>query len=216
MSGALIADVLVPVAIDQAYSYRIPKDLVLAEGDLVEMPLGTRQVIGAVWDIRPGLGGNLKSITARCDCTPLGANLRGFIDWVARWTLAPRGMVLRMAMRAPFSTTPEPIRIGIRRAGPEPARMTPARARVLEALEGGLAFQKSALAEAATCSASVIDTLVDEGTLETVALPPEPVAWPCDPDFAPPVLEAATSARRRRARPAPSRQRIFPSRCSKA
>ncbi len=69
--------------------------------------------------------------------------------------------------------------------------MTPARARVLAALEGGLAFQKSALAEAATCSASVIDTLVDEGTLEAVALPPEPVALPCDPDFAPPVLEAA-------------------------
>ncbi len=50
-------------------------------------------------------------------------------------------------------------------------------------------MQKSALAEAASCSASVIDTLVDEGTCEAVALPPEPVALPCDPDFAPPALE---------------------------
>src|SRR6185437_6141499 len=103
-------------------------------------------------------------------------------DWVARWTLAPRGMVLRMAMRAPFAATPEPIRIGIRRAGPPPARLTPARTRVLTALESGLAFQKAALAEAAACSASVIDTLVDEGTLETIALPSEPVASLCDPD----------------------------------
>jgi primosomal protein N' (replication factor Y) len=188
--GPLIADVLVPVAIDQNYSYRIPADLSLAEGDLVEVPLGTRQAIGTVWEIRPGQGGNLKTVAARCDCKPLGANLRSFIDWVAGWTLAPRGMVLRMSMRAPFAATPEPLRIGIRLAGPPPARMTPARARVIAALQGGLAFQKSALAEAAACSASVIDTLVDEGTLEAVALPPEPVALPCDPDFAPPALEA--------------------------
>ena len=185
-----IADVLVPVAIDQAYSYRIPADLTLEAGDFVEVPLATRQVIGAVWDIRQGSGGNLKSVTAGFDCPPLSKNLRTFIDWVARWTLAPRGMVLRMSMRAPFNVTPEPPRIGIRRAGPAPARMTPARARVLAALEGGLAFQKSALAEATGCSASVIDTLVDEGTLEAVALPPEPVALPCDPDFAPSALEA--------------------------
>ncbi|TAL82653.1 MAG: primosomal protein N' [Beijerinckiaceae bacterium] len=184
-----IADVLVPVAIDQAYSYRVPKTLSLAAGDLVEVPLGTRMALGAVWSLRDGQGSNLKAIAARCDYAPLSGNLRSFIDWVARWTLAPRGMVLRMAMRAPFAATPEPIRIGIRRAGPPPARLTPARMRVLAALESGLAFQKAALAEAAACSASVIDTLVDEGTLETIALRPEPVAVPCDPDFATPVLE---------------------------
>ena len=189
-TGEQIVDVLVPVAIDQAYSYRVPKDLVLVAGDLVEVPLGTRQSLGAVWAIRDGQGGNLKAVAARCDCAPLGDNLRSFIDWVARWTLAPRGMVLRMAMRAPFTATPEPIRVGIRRAGSPPARLTPARTRVLAALESGLALQKAALSEAAGCSASVIDTLVDEGTLEAVALPPEPVALPCDPDFAIPVLEA--------------------------
>jgi primosomal protein N' (replication factor Y) len=189
-TGEQIVDVLVPVAIDQAYSYRVPKDIVLAAGDLVEVPLGTRQSLGAVWAVRNGQGGNLKAVAARCDYAPLGDNLRGLIDWVARWTLAPRGMVLRMAMRAPFTATPEPTRIGIRRAGPPPARLTPARARVLAALESGLALQKAVLSEAAACSASVIDTLVDEGTLEAVALPPEPVALPCDPDFAAPALEA--------------------------
>ncbi|HTJ02552.1 MAG TPA: primosomal protein N' [Methylovirgula sp.] len=187
----LIADVLVPVAVDQAYSYRIPKDMPLGVGDMVEVPLGTRDTIGTVWDLRPGQGGNLKAVAARIDCAPVSANLRTFIDWVSRWTLAPRGMVLRMAIRAPFTGSPEPIRIGIRRAGPPPTRMTPARERVLAAVEGGLAFQKSALAQAAGCSTAVIDTLVDEGTLETVALPPEPVVMPCDPDFAPPVLEAS-------------------------
>ncbi len=190
--GPRVADVLVPVAIDQTYSYRVPAELDLAEGDFVEVPLGTRQTIGAVWEITEGaLGSNLKAVSARFDIPPLGARLRAFIDWVARWTLSPRGMVLRMCSRAPFYAVEEKPRIGLRRAGPEPKRMTPARARVLAAIEGDLAIVKSDLAERAACSTSVIDSLVDEGTLEAVALPQEPIAASCDPDFAPPQLETA-------------------------
>jgi primosomal protein N' (replication factor Y) len=190
--GPRVADILVPVAIDQTYSYRVPAELDLAEGDFVEVPLGTRQTIGAVWEITEGaLGSNLKAVSARFDIPPLGARLRAFVDWVARWTLSPRGMVLRMCARAPFYAVEEKPRIGLRRAGPEPKRMTPARARVLAAIEGDLAIVKSDLAERAACSTSVIDSLVDEGTLEAVALPQEPIAASCDPDFAPPRLETA-------------------------
>ena len=35
-------DVLLPVALDQPYSYRVPRDLDLAAGDLVHVPLGAR------------------------------------------------------------------------------------------------------------------------------------------------------------------------------
>ena len=118
----------------------------------------------------------MKAVAARLDIPPLSANLRKFIDWVARWTINPRGMVLRMAIGAPFHAGPEPARAGVRLAGPPPRRMTPARARVLAAAEGGLAFSKAALAEAAACSRGVIDNLIDEGALETIALPPEPAA----------------------------------------
>ncbi|MGH8276610.1 MAG: replication restart helicase PriA, partial [Steroidobacteraceae bacterium] len=125
------------------------------------------------------------------DIPPLPANLRKFIDWVARWTVSPRGMVLRMAIGAPFQAGPEPARVGVRLARLPPHRMTPARARVLAAAEGGLAFSKAALAEAAACSSGVIDTLIGEGTLATIALPPEPAALACNPAFARPSLEAA-------------------------
>ena len=116
-AGEQIVDVLVPVAIDQAYSYRVPKDLVLAAGDLVEVPLGTRQSLGAVWSIRNGLGGNFKAVSALCDCAPLGDNLRGFIDWVARWTLAPRGMApsaasMRQGLWAPPPKAARPVPSG--------------------------------------------------------------------------------------------------------
>ena len=186
-----IADVLVPVAVDIAYSYKIPDGMVLALGDFVTVALGTRETTGVVWALRQGSGDNLKPVRARRDFIALPAALRLFVDWLARWTLSPRGMVLRMGVRAPDNAGPEPVRLGLRRAGPPPARMTPARKRVLEAMPGDLAIGKQALAEASGCSASVIDGLVDEGTLETFALPPEPVALPPDADFAPPVLEAA-------------------------
>jgi len=191
--GTAVADVLLPVAIDPSYSYAVPSGIPVAPGDFVEVPLGTKMTHGVVWELRPGATGraNLKSIAARLAIPPLSGNTKKFIDWVARWTLSPRGMVLRMAISAPLNAGPEPARIGVRLAGPPPQRMTKARARILEAVEGGLAFSKAALAGTAACSSGVIDTLIDEGTLETIALPQEPVALRCDPAYARPSLEAA-------------------------
>ena len=163
----------------------------LEPGDFVTVPLGTRETTGVVWETRrSAAGSNLKTIKEKRDLPAVRAPLRKLVDWIARWTLAPRGMVLRMGVRAPDNVGPEPARIGLRLAGPPPERMTPARARVIAAAAGGLAFRKSALAEAAACSAGVIDSLVDEGTLEAIALPPEPAALPPDPDFATTLLEA--------------------------
>ena len=70
--------------------------------------------------------------------------------------------------------------------GRRPGRMTPGRIRVLQAAEGGLVFPKRALAEAAGVSVAVIDGLVDEGTLETIAhRRPQPIAPRPDPDARP-------------------------------
>jgi primosomal protein N' (replication factor Y) len=190
--GTRVVEVLVPVAVDTAYSYRVPAELEIAAGDFVDVPLGTRETTGVVWETRAAANAaNLKAVIARRDLPALAEPLRRFVDWIARWTLAPRGMVLRMGVRAPDSAGPEPLRLGVRRSGPPPQRLTPARTRVIAAAEGGLALSKSALAEMAGCSASVIDGLVDEGTLEVIALPPEPIAFAPDPDFAPVELEAA-------------------------
>ena len=193
-SGARIADVLTPFAVDTAYSYRIPAGMTLAEGDFVEVPLASRIVPGVVWALREGRGDNLKPVEARRDLPPLRKPLREFLEWLAAWTLTPRGMALRMGVRAPDHAGPEPIRLGYRRAGAAPARMTPARARALAAAEGGLVHSKRALAEAAACSPGVIDGLVDEGALEAVALAPEPVALPPDPVHAAPILEPEQAA----------------------
>ncbi len=44
-----VVDVLVPVALDRAYSYRVPDGLDLAPGDVVSVPLGRRDVLAVVW-----------------------------------------------------------------------------------------------------------------------------------------------------------------------
>src|SRR5881275_2282324 len=124
-----VADVLVPVALDTAYSYRVPAGLEIAVGDFVTVPLGTRETTGLVWSVRGSRsGGNLKEIAAKRDLPRLDEKLLRFIDWVARYTLAPRGMVLRMVARIPDTEEGETPRVGVRltstpRDG-EPLRIT--------------------------------------------------------------------------------------------
>src|SRR6266568_1793986 len=189
-----IVDVLVPVALDQAYSYRVPAGLELAPGDLVRVPLGPRKATGAVWGhgvARPGLDNRLKDVAEKLEIPALKPELRNFIDWVADYTLSSRGMVLRMALRMGEQLGPERPRVAVRLAGPIPLRMTPARKKVLALLADGLLRPKRDVVEEAGVSPGVIDGLVDEGTLETAALAPEPVARPPGPDFAVPDLSPA-------------------------
>jgi primosomal protein N' (replication factor Y) (superfamily II helicase) len=179
-------EVLVPVALDRTYTYRVPFGLTLAPGEVVRVTLAGRDTVGVVWDGSAGLplsSNRLKFVQDRLDVPPLREEMRRFVDWVAQWTLAPRGMVLRMALRVP-EPPEERARLAYRRAGPQPERMTQARARLLAVAADGLAHEKRALIEAAGVSPAVIDGLVDEGTLEAVVLPPAPVALPPDPAFA--------------------------------
>src|SRR4051794_27379858 len=188
-----IVDVLVPVALDHAYSYRAPPQFDLHVGDIVAVPLGASETVGVVWadnvPVHSGLHNRLKDVEAKLDYPAVREELRKFVDWVANYTLSPKGMVLRMALRM-GELGPERERVAVRLAGPPPQRLTPARRRVLGALADGLLRTKSEAAKDAGVSAGVIDGLVDEGTLEVVALPPEPVARQPDPDYRNPELTA--------------------------
>jgi primosomal protein N' (replication factor Y) len=182
-----VVDVLVPVALDRAYSYRVPEALVLAPGDIVSVPLGAREATAVVWaenaKPNPRLDNRLKDVEEKLDLPPLKDELRDFVDWVANYTVASRGMVLRMCLRMGEHLGAERERVGVRMAGAAPARMTAARGRVLELLGDGVTRGKSDAARESGVSVGVIDGLIDEGTLETLVLPPEPVAEKPDPDF---------------------------------
>ena len=182
-----VVDVLVPVALDRAYSYRVPEALALAPGDIVSVPLGAREATAVVWaenaKPNPRLDNRLKDVEEKLDLPPLKDELRDFVDWVANYTVASRGMVLRMCLRMGEHLGAERERVGVRLVGAAPQRMTAARARVLELLADGAIRGKSDAAREAGVSTGVIDGLIDEATLETLVLPPEPVAEKSDPDY---------------------------------
>src|SRR5208282_3268016 len=92
--------VLLPLPLAGAYDYGVPPGLMLAAGDFVRVPLGSREAIGVVWGDATGEvpAQKLKAIAARLEAPPLPEAERRFIDWVARYTLTPPGAVLRMAM----------------------------------------------------------------------------------------------------------------------
>ncbi|MGV8840306.1 MAG: primosomal protein N' [Bauldia sp.] len=196
-AAAEVVSVLLPFAVAEPYSYRVPHGMSVVPGDIVEVPLGTRDVVGVVWDDGPGLdrsSNRLRLVEAKFEVPPLPAATRKFVDWVAAYTLTTRGMVLRMVMRAPGALEPETARPGLRLAGPPPERITPARQRVLDLAADGLAWSKSGLAGAAGVSAGVVDGLVASGTLISVDIPPAPVAVPPDPGFAVAALNPAQAA----------------------
>ncbi len=186
--------VLLPLALDSTYDYLLPPGEALQPGDFVLVPIGPRKEVGVVWErdenAKPVDPRKLKAVIDRFELPPLPEAARRFADWVARYTLSPRGMVLKMMMSAADVFSPDMPRWGYKLAGPPPARLTAERKRAIEAAEGGLVWAKSALAERAGVSSGVIDGLAQAGTLIRVELPrwrpPSP-----QPDFAPPDLTDA-------------------------
>src|SRR3954465_8752089 len=187
-STTRIVDVLVPVALNQAYSYRVPRGMDLKPGDVVCVPLGPREVVAVVWaqnaNPDPRLHNRLKDVGEKLDVPALKPELRALIDWVSTYTLSARGMVMRMALRMGENLGPERMRVGVRLVGEPPRRMTPARARLIEILSDGLLPRQSDAARPGGGRAGVIDGLVDEGTLVIEAMPPPLAPPPPDPDFA--------------------------------
>jgi len=156
----------------------VPKGDHVKPGEFVVVPLGPVEYVAAVWRRPEGeeppkiARKKLREIVEILDDVPkLPPVSLDFADWVAGYTLASPGMVLRMMMSASAAFQPPKPRYGVRLAGPAPARFTPARARVLEAAKNGLIWVKSSLAETAGVSPGVIDGLVDAGTLIAEPLP---------------------------------------------
>ena len=182
--------VLLPIPVPGPYDYTAPDGLSLAPGDIVEAPLGSRLLPGVVWDAAPTESGprDLKALRRRFDVPPLPTVLQRLVDWVAAYYVQPPGAVLKMALSVPAALEPPPARVAYRRAAADPAslglRLTPARRRVLDALEDGAAQAPGALAAAAACSPGVLRGLAEAGALDRVPQPAVPPVAP--PDLARP------------------------------
>jgi len=185
-SAARIA-VLLPLAIDTVYDYLTTDAKSVPEGTFVRVPLGSRKVTGVVWR---HVGDEEKSELARSKLKHIGAilpvpampkSLRELVEWVAEYTLAKRGAVLRMAMSVPSALEPAKMRTAYVAVEDAPKCLTPARKRVLNVLADGLPRGATELAREASVGAGVVRALAKAGTLHQVMLPawsaPKPPDW---------------------------------------
>ena len=94
-------------------------------------------------------------------------------------------MVLRMCLRMGENLGPAREKVGVRLAGPRTeAHDHGPRASSCNCSPTGLCGPRARLRTKPASSAGVINGLIDEGALETLVLPPEPVARQPDPDHA--------------------------------
>ena len=183
--------VLLPVGLDQTYDYLVPAGIEVEPGAFVLVPFGPQTRIGVVWDgpfggpSKPIDPKKMKSVVARMDAPPLpDASLR-FAEWVARYTLGPLGMVVRMMMSAQSAFEPPKLRFGVRFVHDAglPARMTLERERALAVAADGVVRTRAALAMDAGCTSGVVDGLIKAGCLVEVAIPEKRYTRP-DPTHA--------------------------------
>ncbi len=172
-AGALVG-VLTAQPLDRVLDYRAPEGGCFL-GAFVEVPLGPRKVLGVVWG--PGEGGydpaKVRPIIRVLDVAPMADEMRSFLQKAADYTLTPMTAMLRLATRAPGLGDPPSMRKVYRLGYSEPTRVTDARQRVLDVLEGqgDQAFTLKELAEEAGVTSSVIKGLVKQGAVDEVDTP---------------------------------------------
>lgn len=177
-SAGATVPVLMPVALDQTYDYLVPTGVDAAPGHFVLVPFGPQTRIGIVWDQprgeqKPVDPKKLKAITSRLEVPPLPAISLRFAEWIAKYTLAPLGMVARLMMSSEQAFEEARLRFGVSivEDAARPVKMTAARTRVLDIAKDGLIRAKSELASLAGCSSAVVEGLVQAGCLVEVAIP---------------------------------------------
>lgn len=169
-----IVNVLLPLAIADAYSYLLPAHLHVSEGDFVEVPLGSRKMIGVVW---PQDGASnvdkakLKQVIAKVDIRPLPPKLIKFLNWVCDYYISPKGMGLRLVMNVPEAIGQVQNIDAVKIGTGDLERSTKAREQVLEIAKDGLTFRKSELAKLAGVSVGVVDGLLKMGALSKAQMP---------------------------------------------
>ncbi len=90
-----IVNVLIPAKVDGLFSYvgNAP------DGAVVGVSFGRRSMVGVVWEqaaIAPTK--TLKEVQTIHDILPLSLPLRRFVDWMAEYTLTPKGLVLKQVL----------------------------------------------------------------------------------------------------------------------
>ncbi|MFT4327636.1 MAG: primosomal protein N' [Wolbachia pipientis] len=95
---AKTVDVLLPLPIDQLFSYAIEEDTEVSIGDYVVVPFGRKRLIGIVWRESSKSDRELKFIEQKIDLPSIRPKLIEFAEWVAQYNVIPIGMLAKVVM----------------------------------------------------------------------------------------------------------------------
>ncbi|WP_420343382.1 primosomal protein N' [Paenirhodobacter sp.] len=155
-----------------------------AAGAFVEVPLGPRRVLGVVWG--PGDGsfdaGRLRTVARVLDVPPMREELQQFLLRMGAYTMTSLPAMLRLATRTPGLFDAPGARKVYRLAGRDPGRMTEAREKVLEVLQGQDGLYLGELAEMAGVTPQVVKGLVKAGAVLELEEPRDLPFPRLDPD----------------------------------
>ena len=161
--------VLLPYPIDKAYDYIVPAGVSGQVGSYVSAPLGQRQVPAVVWgegndDVKSS---KLKEIVNEYHLPALPADHRKFLDWMAHYTMAPKGSVLKLTLSVASALEPPKPVMGyqINERKTTTQGLSPKAQKVLDVARDGYVRRASELSELAGCSASVVKGLADKDFL---------------------------------------------------
>ena len=170
-----IINVLLPLAIADAYSYELPEHLHVNIGDFVEVPLGSRKMIGVVWPSKPNQKivskTKLKLVISAVEMQPLSMQLIKFINWVCDYYISPKGMGLRLVLNVPEAIGQVQNIAAVCLGSGQLERSTKAREQVLNAIQKGEIYKKSELAKRAGVGTGVVDGLLKMGVLSHSQMP---------------------------------------------
>ncbi|QOD37937.1 replication restart helicase PriA [Candidatus Wolbachia massiliensis] len=91
-------DVLLPLPIDQLFSYAVEESVEILVGDYVVVPFGKKRLIGIVWKYSDKSNRELKFIEKKINLPNIRSKLIAFAEWVARYNLIPIGMLAKVIM----------------------------------------------------------------------------------------------------------------------
>jgi primosomal protein N' (replication factor Y) len=170
--------VLLPLSLPAAFTYSVPKNIQVKLGDFVEVPVGSKKVIGVVWGDAPEDTGKfkIKPIISHLAAPPLQAPLRKFIDWVAEYTMSQPGNVLKMAMSIPEALQPEKLIQAYELATGHQSldtKLTPSRKAVIDLLSISSPLTANEIIEQTQVGDSVIKTLRAAGVIKLVNILPK-------------------------------------------
>lgn len=167
-----IVGILPVLPFDKAFDYKVEREVSL--GQIVEVPFGKMKQIGIVYNMKASselAEDKIKSVSKYFDFPPLKKELLEFIEWVAKYNIAPLGMVLKMVLSVRSVFEPSPMTVLYALSGKTLAeaklKNSDARWHVMDLLKKA-PYTRQEIALGAGVSQSVIKTLIDTGVIKPI------------------------------------------------